>query len=61
MAKGEQKLKSASLKTFNKKINTLLSGHCIDDEVDDIQAADYAEMTVDSSDTQDIAGEDGDD
>ena len=60
IVKGEQKLRSASLKTFNNKINTLLSGHSVDDEVDDIQMADYAEMTVDSSDTQDI-GEDEDD
>jgi len=55
LAKGEQKLKSSSLKTFNSKIRILKSGHFVDEEVDDIPVADYAERIV----TEDADNEDG--
>jgi hypothetical protein len=50
LAKGEQKLKSASLKTFNTKVRILMSGYCVDDEVDDIPKVDYAEVQVEDND-----------
>jgi hypothetical protein len=50
LAKGEQKLKSASLKTFNNKVRVLMSGHCVEEEIDDIPRAEYAAVTVEDED-----------
>ena len=43
LAAGEQKLKSASLATFNKKVHTLINGHSVEDEVDEISGMDYGD------------------
>jgi hypothetical protein len=58
--KGEQKLKSASLKTFNNKIRGLMSRQFGDDEVDDILRADYAEVGADNNDADGANEDDGD-
>ena len=50
LAKGEQKLKSSTLTTFNKKVCTLMSGYCVEEEVDDIPRTDYAEIGVEDED-----------
>jgi hypothetical protein len=52
LEKGEQKLRSASLKTFNNKVHGLMNGQCDDDEVDDIPQADYADILVNDEDMQ---------
>lgn len=52
LMKGEQKLKLSSLKTFNTKIRVFMSGYCIEDEVDDIPRADYAETVIGDDDTE---------
>jgi hypothetical protein len=57
LAKGEQKLKSASLATFNKKVHTLIAGYSVDEEIDEIAAMDYGEPI--GSDSDDNDDEDG--
>lgn len=43
LAAGEQKLKSASLATFNKKVHTLINGHSVEEEVDELPGIDYSD------------------
>jgi hypothetical protein len=45
LAAGEQKLKSASLATFNKKVHTLINRHSVEDKVDEIARVDYGDPT----------------
>jgi hypothetical protein len=40
---GEQKLKSASLATFNKKVHKLIDGHTVEEEIDEIVGMDYGD------------------
>lgn len=53
LAAGEQKLKSASLATFNKKVHTLINGHSVEEEVDEIPGVDYGDPIDNDDDGED--------
>jgi hypothetical protein len=50
LAAGEQKIKSASLATFNKKVHTLISGYSVEEEHDEILRMDYREPKSEDDD-----------
>ena len=52
LATGEQKLKSGSLATFNKKVHTQISGHS-EDEDNDTAAMDYREPVESEEEEED--------
>lgn len=55
---GERKLKSSTLKTFNKNVRKLVAGEAVDDEVDDMVPVAFGEPSYDDIRPEEDEGED---